>query len=241
MQIGGKIVHYKKISSTNAAAKSFAQFGAPTNLIISADVQTQGRGRLNREWHTFDGSIACSVILRPHIPSERLWCINICVSAALLDFCDSLNIRGSIKWPNDLYVERKKAGGILIEITEMTGTIKTVIIGVGVNINTAKSSNTSNLSFEASSLNTNKSLNECRDLLYSSLSHRLETMNSYSTVRSAFKKVLDNTYLIGKMVQFETSDGLNYGRVVGLDNKYNLVVLHKNLKYKIYYGDIVPL
>lgn len=121
--------------STNADAAAAATAGAPDGSVFTADVQTAGRGRLDRTWQSPPGSgIAVSVVLRPdQVPPARwVWLPLLCglaVDAALRD----LGVDTALKWPNDVLVADRKIAGILLERVE-TPVGPAAIAGIGVNV-----------------------------------------------------------------------------------------------------------
>ncbi len=122
-------------TSTNADAAAAASAGAPDGSVFTADLQTAGRGRLDRVWQAPPGSgIAVSVVLRPdQVPPARwVWLPLLCglaVDASLR----GLGVDTGLKWPNDVLVADRKIAGILLERVE-TPTGPAAIAGIGVNV-----------------------------------------------------------------------------------------------------------
>lgn len=106
--------------STNADVLRRAAAGAPEGLVIAADEQTAGRGRLGRSWSSPPGaSVSVSVLLRPALAPERLGWLpllaGLSVAAAIAQVCE---VEAELKWPNDVLVadgRRGKVAGILLE------------------------------------------------------------------------------------------------------------------------------
>ncbi len=134
----GQVIHaYRKVKSTNDIARELAEGGAGEGTIVTAEEQTQGRGRLGRQWHSPSGKgVYLSMILRPVFPPEQAPGISLLTALALADTisscCPGLV---QIKWPNDVLVNGKKTAGILTELSADKTTINYLIVGVGVNIN----------------------------------------------------------------------------------------------------------
>jgi BirA family biotin operon repressor/biotin-[acetyl-CoA-carboxylase] ligase len=109
--------------------------------VIIADSQTAGRGRLGRAWHSPAGkNIYMSTILRPTISQREIPILTLMASVAIA--AALRNITGLtvlIKWPNDLIVCDRKAGGILTETKTHLSKIAYVVIGAGINVNFANS------------------------------------------------------------------------------------------------------
>ena len=106
--------------------------------VCIAEVQTQGRGRRGRKWHTpLGGNLAISLGLEIERDLADLSGLSLVIGLSLLDAIESFGIEGlSVKWPNDLMMEGKKLGGILIELAKMTEfkRVSVALIGVGVNL-----------------------------------------------------------------------------------------------------------
>jgi BirA family transcriptional regulator, biotin operon repressor / biotin---[acetyl-CoA-carboxylase] ligase len=131
--IGRPRVHYRVTDSTNEQAKDLALQGAPHGTIVTADVQTAGRGRQGRTWVAAPGSaLLVSVLLRDlgkaqaHLP--------LAAALAVCDACErAAPVSCRIKWPNDVWIEGRKVAGILIEGRPQEGW---AVLGVGVNVST---------------------------------------------------------------------------------------------------------
>jgi BirA family biotin operon repressor/biotin-[acetyl-CoA-carboxylase] ligase len=112
--------------STNADVLAEAAAGADEGLVIVADHQSAGRGRLNRTWVAPPGSsLLMSVLLRPPTSGHLAVCAVGCAAAA------ACGPPASLKWPNDLVVGQLKLGGIL---AEALGNVTAVVVGLGLNV-----------------------------------------------------------------------------------------------------------
>jgi BirA family biotin operon repressor/biotin-[acetyl-CoA-carboxylase] ligase len=125
--IGRPRVHHRVTDSTNERARALASRGAPHGTLITADEQTAGRGRQGREWVAAPGfALLMSLVLRS--PGEAL------PLAAAVAVCEALPVDAAIKWPNDIWVERRKVAGILVEARPQEGW---AVLGIGVNVHEA--------------------------------------------------------------------------------------------------------
>jgi len=125
-----RLFHHESIDSTqNEALRLLDQKKVPP-FLVTTDLQTAGRGRLDREWH-FEKtrSLAFSLVLR--LRASDLAALSLIVGYAIADFLKAQQIQ--IKWPNDLMIEDQKIGGILIE-SRSVGDSADVVIGVGLNL-----------------------------------------------------------------------------------------------------------
>lgn len=121
------------IESTNADVADAARRGTAEGLVLVAEEQTRGRGRLDRSWISPRGAgLTCSILFRPR-PKRGTWgWLPIMVGVALADAVRELSdVDVALKWPNDLLIgpDQAKAGGILAESGDGA-----LVVGVGVNV-----------------------------------------------------------------------------------------------------------
>jgi BirA family biotin operon repressor/biotin-[acetyl-CoA-carboxylase] ligase len=134
----GRTIHaYNSVHSTNDIAARLASEGAPEGTIVTSEIQTKGRGRLSRSWHSPpETGIYSSIILRPKFASEQAPGLSIMTALALADtietYCPD---QTKIKWPNDVLISGRKVAGILTELSAEGRRIEHVVIGVGINVN----------------------------------------------------------------------------------------------------------
>lgn len=138
-----RVLCLDSVSSTNDYLKELAQKGAPSGLVVAANGQTGGRGRMGREFSSPAGKgVYMSMLIRPHsLPADTAeitaWTA-VAISRAVERAC---GVGPDIKWINDLLLDGRKICGILTELSVEgeSGTIQYVVIGVGVNANEALS------------------------------------------------------------------------------------------------------
>lgn len=137
---GQNLIELPEVESTNDFAIELLKSTAiPEGSAILTQKQTKGRGQREQNWESESGkNITVSFIFHPRfLTAARQFNLNICVSLGVLDFVDQvLNKEAvSIKWPNDIYFNNKKIGGILIENTIQGNSLQTSVVGIGININ----------------------------------------------------------------------------------------------------------
>ncbi len=132
-----KRIHKAQTDSTNNDIRLLAMEGAPEGCIVSADMQTAGRGRRGRSWESPAGSsLLFSILLRPDIEPDAAPQITLLMAMAVTKAVRRMTgLEAMIKWPNDIVVNRKKVCGILTEMQLKDGAIDYVVVGTGVNIN----------------------------------------------------------------------------------------------------------
>ena len=124
--IGTPRVHLRLTDSTNERAKELAAADAPHGTLVTADEQSAGRGRQGRTWTApARSAVLMSVVTRRLAPTLPL--------AAAVAICEALPVRCEIKWPNDIWLERRKLAGILVEGRPQEGW---AVLGIGLNVTT---------------------------------------------------------------------------------------------------------
>ncbi|UCD55251.1 MAG: biotin--[acetyl-CoA-carboxylase] ligase [Candidatus Omnitrophota bacterium] len=139
--IGKEIYFYESVGSTNNVAYELAEEGAGEGTVVIANEQTKGKGRLGRKWVSPGGrGIYLSCVLRPDIlPNEVPKITLVAAVSAAKAIRKFLHIEGLIRWPNDILISDRKAGGILTELKGELDRVNFVILGIGINVNTPKS------------------------------------------------------------------------------------------------------
>ena len=127
----GEVRWLSEIDSTNRYLIDEARAGAETGLVVVADHQTAGRGRLGRTWVAPTGaSLLVSVLLRPTVSPERRHVLVMAAGLAMAEAVEAeTGVVAGLKWPNDLLVGDRKLAGILAEAAG-----DALVVGIGVNI-----------------------------------------------------------------------------------------------------------
>ncbi len=110
----------------------------PEGTVIMADNQFAGRGQQENIWHATAGlNLTFSVFFKPvFLPINKQFMLNIAVSTGIRKALQQIVLQGiKVKWPNDIYFEDRKLGGILIENTLSGNCYKSSIVGIGINVN----------------------------------------------------------------------------------------------------------
>jgi BirA family biotin operon repressor/biotin-[acetyl-CoA-carboxylase] ligase len=153
---GWQISYVDTAPSTNSIAMELGCSGAAANTIIIANTQTEGRGRLGKDWQSYAGcGLYLSMILRPKIELAHLSRITLAAGVALAETTESfIAAKPMLKWPNDLYVHGQKCGGILAESDVRNSQAPLVVLGIGVNLHTPHTGYDLDLRVKAESVNT---------------------------------------------------------------------------------------
>jgi BirA family biotin operon repressor/biotin-[acetyl-CoA-carboxylase] ligase len=137
----GDIRLLDEVDSTNRYVRDAAAAGASEGLVVAADHQHAGRGRLGRSWDAPAGSgLLVSLLLRPtDLPAGRLHLTTAAVGLAARAALGSSGVDAGLKWPNDLLVGERKLAGILAEaVGALPGhPPPAVVVGIGINVHAA--------------------------------------------------------------------------------------------------------
>jgi BirA family biotin operon repressor/biotin-[acetyl-CoA-carboxylase] ligase len=147
--IGKQIRHFDSTASTSWIGKKLAAETDPANLhgmVIIAEEQTGGVGRLGRAWVSPAGGIWATIILKPKVPFDHLFMITMAGSIAVARAIrKEYNISALIKWPNDIFIGDKKVAGLLLELAAEADTVHYALLGMGIDANVALDELSSNL------------------------------------------------------------------------------------------------
>lgn len=138
---------YDRVDSTNKLVRERALKGEAEGLVVVADDQTSGRGRGNHSFFSSGGSgVYMSMLLRPILPPSQCTLITLAAAVAAAEALNSVLVAFSenddvkdkravgIKWINDLFIGRKKTGGILAQSASCGGKTDYVVLGIGINV-----------------------------------------------------------------------------------------------------------
>jgi BirA family biotin operon repressor/biotin-[acetyl-CoA-carboxylase] ligase len=128
-----RVYYVEKCSSTQDLARELAEGGAAEGTVVVAEEQERGRGRLGRSWFSGKGGLWFTVILRPGQRLVNLLSLAVGVSVARV--LRGIGLPARLKWPNDVVIEGKKVGGILVEAFSGSGEEITALVGIGLNVN----------------------------------------------------------------------------------------------------------
>ncbi len=133
-----EVLYFPVIDSTNSEADRQLSYGRKGPFAIASSCQTKGRGRLGREWHSASAdNLYLSVLFEPNIPPQQLqhftlWA-GIYICRALQSFVPAAPLR--IKWPNDLHCDGRKFAGMLTEAKMDADSLRSIVFGIGINLN----------------------------------------------------------------------------------------------------------
>lgn len=137
--IGQQVAFYPEVTSTQIIAHQLVGEGAVDGTVVIADQQTAGKGRLARPWNSQKGTgIWMSTILKPEIPMQQVPQFTFIASLAVAEAIENTTgLEPQIKWPNDIYINKRKVCGVLTEMQAEAEQVNAIIIGTGINVNQA--------------------------------------------------------------------------------------------------------
>ncbi len=152
--IGRDIRVFEETTSTNDVIEKLARDGVKEGVVVFAESQTKGRGRLGRKWVSQkQNGLWFSVLLRPELRPQETTQLTVASATALRRAIHAqTNLLPEIKWPNDILIHGRKVAGILTELSAELDRVKHVILGIGVDVNQAAGDFPSELRKQATSL-----------------------------------------------------------------------------------------
>ncbi|HJV78126.1 MAG TPA: biotin--[acetyl-CoA-carboxylase] ligase [Paludibacter sp.] len=225
--------YIKQTNSTNALLwRMIREESLPEGFVVQTDFQTGGKGQIGNSWESEAGkNLLFSMVLYPyHIVPDQQFLLSQIVSLGIKKALDEYTEDITVKWPNDIYWNDKKLVGILIENSLQGNRIKSVVIGIGLNVN--------QLSFVSDAPNpvslqqiTGRRINRklllariCRNILelyggldikkiraaYAGSLYRKEGFYAYSTETETFQAKIIQVHLDGQL-ELETEAGERKG------------------------------
>jgi BirA family biotin operon repressor/biotin-[acetyl-CoA-carboxylase] ligase len=236
--IGQNSIHLTVVDSTNSyASEMLRQIRPVEGTIIYTFEQNQGRGQRGNSWHSEPNkNVALSLILHPaFLSGNEQFLLTKIASLAVADLMAELLPKDydvKIKWPNDVYVDKRKIAGILIENVISENTLQSSIIGIGLNINQTIFETEAN---NATSLKllTHKDYN--LQTVMESLCGFLEAR--YLQLKSNKRDLIDNTYLkrlfnLNEWKNYSVQDEVFEGRIISVSAIGKLQVELHSLEIK---------
>ena len=139
--IGRDIRVFRETASTSDVAEKLAHDGVAEGVVVIAETQTAGRGRLGRRWVSPAGKgLWLSVLLRPPFRPQQTTQLTIAAAVAVARAVRTqTGLAPEVKWPNDLLLGGRKFGGILTELSGEQDRVRHAILGIGVDVNVVAS------------------------------------------------------------------------------------------------------
>ena len=234
--IGRHIIGFDSVNSTNDKIRVLIAEGANEGLVLSADEQTDGRGRFQRTWvSTPRTNLLFSVFLQPALSDDQIPLLNFAASLAVARTLRLYpGLAAELRWPNDVFVHGKKISGIL---SERTG--NAVIIGIGVNVN--QDIFPAELPY-ATSCRIETGMNLDRGRMFHLLLRELDDMYQ-RIIHDGFAGVMEEwraaCRMVGTSITLSAADRAIHGTVARIDDDGALVIRDEfGVERVCYEGDV---
>lgn len=252
------IEYYESIGSTNARAREIATdddrlvggeagddeplggSGYPEGVVVLANEQTGGRGRLDREWTAPPGGVYLSLLRRPSIPPAQAPVFTLAAAVATARACREARVDAHIKWPNDVLVGDegaaspdpvgeegrgtgrggRKLAGILTEMEGEADRVSWLVVGVGVNANV----DAETLPVGATSLRSERGTDVDRRLFVQRLLESIHELTADGSGETVLREWREHASTLGRRVRVETPGGVVVGKAIDIEFPGALVV-----------------
>lgn len=224
------------IDSTNTYLMTVAQTNAKSGSVCFAETQTAGKGRRGRQWISPQGQNIYGSFLWRFDNAQALNGLSLAIGVGVIRALNKLGIFNvNLKWPNDIYSDGKKLGGILIEVTTHSDNRVSAVIGLGLNVNLPKKMKEITQAYT--------DLNTITDIKLNRNQFVAQLLNSLLPIAATFEKQGFSAYLnewreqdclLGKCVNlFVGSQKIN-GIVQGIDENGFLKLQHEDGTIQIF-------
>ncbi len=229
---GQQLVFVPECHSTNSLASELAtQSILSEGTVIITPNQTAGRGQRGNSWETAAGmNLTFSILIKPTFLSvKNQFYLTIITSLAVTDFLKEQSVAEvRIKWPNDILVDKKKIGGILIENSVQQETIQQSIVGIGLNINQNNFSIPTATSL-AIVKNQDFDLNQSLNSLLENFEKKYLQLRSGELAKLK-SEYLENLFGLGEPRSFISNGEEFEGTIEGVNENGELIVFSSNQK-----------
>lgn len=243
-RFGRKVEYFSETSSTQNIARNLATEGRKEGHLVIAEMQTAGRGRLGRTWHSPKGKgLWFSLLLQPNVPLRAMSQLTLLTAVALCKALrDETQLAVGIKWPNDLLIDGKKVCGILMESMAEEDRIQYVIAGIGISVNLLEEDYLDELLPIAQSLRMAANKKFAREKILASFLNRFEELyddyhaNGFDDIKRNWEEM---SLTMHQNVRVQQLNRTLEGAATGIDELGALLLLQENGEIvRCYSGDV---
>ncbi len=227
-----RIKTLRSVNSTNAFLKSIAE-NENEGLLVIADSQTGGKGRLGRTFLSPDGTgLYMSLLLKPKLSANDALAITSCAAVAVCDVARKIAPDKSIgiKWVNDIYANGKKICGILTEaaFNMENGGLDYAVLGIGINLFEPEHGfgELSDIAGALFPYSANTADVKCR--IAAEITDRFMELYSDISSKSFFKSYKNNLFILGKKIKVLRENKSKIAEAVDIDDNFMLLVRYEN-------------
>lgn len=235
--IGRNFIYIDEVESTNSMLLNSNEY-KEHGTVLFAELQTKGRGRLNRDWRsTRELNLTFSILLKENIKNLNL--VNLGTAVAIAHSINNLyQLDVTLKWPNDVLINDKKTAGTLIESSSRSNKIEKVVVGIGVNVN--QTAFNGDYRIKPTSIKRECKETVSRERLLSELLNNFEEM--LIDLESNKEKVLDDwksrSKHLGEKIKIEDGDQTKFGVFYDIDEDGYLLLKNNDKIERITFGDV---
>ena len=239
-QIGRNFIYAEEITSTNEillSDKNLKQHGT----VLFAENQTEGKGRMNRQWYSAqEMNLTFSIlILDTKLLDKKINILNLATAVAVAMSIENLfQLRTELKWPNDVMIANKKIAGILLESVSAGNKVERLVIGIGLNVN--QTTFQGKFNFEPTSLKRELHQNIEREKLLAEILNNFEELVDTSVSKPKF--ILDEwrsrCRLIGERITISENDKTKHGIFEDINAEGFLILKPDGVLETIHFGDV---
>lgn len=230
-------LHFESIDSTNNYLKQHYK-ELKNFTFVSADYQTNGKGRNEREWKSENGkNLLFSLLLLDKQLFNHYKELSIITAYSIIKVLENIGIKDlKIKWPNDVYANNKKIAGILLESVS-TGDIECIIVGIGINVN----QNIFDGEYRVEPTSIYEQIKkECdieklKENIYKTLINNIESLKTNNNI---FHLIESYDYLKGKEAYAQINNSKEKINIIGIQEDLSLLIEYNNKLININSGEI---
>ncbi len=229
---------FKNIENSNDKIKEVYKKNDNSRLALFCVNQKKGRGRKGRVWKSEVGDLTCSILIKKKIDISELGRINIIIVSIIINIFEDLGIENvEFKWPNDIFINKKKIAGILIETIVSNNNVSQFIIGIGVNIK----SRPNDLKHSSTSLFENGLRIKALKLFFNIIKRLYFYVENYKNVEFSYlsKKLSDRFFNKKSIINVCNGNNKNEGLFSEIGSLGELIIKNKNKNLTITYGEII--
>jgi len=246
-RVGSRVRCFDETDSTNLQACRLGDEGEVDGLVVIADRQSSGKGRMGRRWESPAGvNLYASILLRPAIlPFEAPKLTFLSAVAVCRAITNCTGLQPTVKWPNDILLGGAKVAGLLNEMSSETDQVHYVVLGIGVNLNMRAEQFPANLRYPATSLAIASGKTVSRLRFTRTLLQEIDALyqtyleEGSAPIMFAWAELCD---LTGKAVQVDCNELKIEGTMIGLAEDGALLVRTATGNMEtVYAGDVRPV
>ena len=227
-----KIIKYETVDSTNTVLKKMAECGEDEGTVVMAGEQTAGRGRLGRSFSSQrDTGVDFSILLRPQLRPQDSRLITTCAAAAVARSIEKNTGRpAAIKWVNDIYIDDRKAAGILTEgaFDLERGTLSYAVLGIGINMYFDDASLPEEIKDIAGAVFEEVPDSESISRIVADVINFFMADYKTLTEKRFYKEYVSRSYLDGKRISVIKPDCTREAVALGTDEEFRLHVRYED-------------